>query len=157
MGDHPWSLIFLCGQMVVNRLFPLLMVVLLLGCDSSGLDAPEPELFSGRWESPESRVPSALGQLTMQYVLDLDVSEDGAFVGILTQLADGEATRGSQDWKGRIEGHTIRVLAFGPPRLGSGLGSSQSYVGTISGRSITFEGSSFSEYPGGELRFFPAR
>lgn len=157
LGDRSWSLIFLYGQMVVNRLFPLLLVVLLLGCDASGLDAPEPELFSGRWESPESRVSSALGQLTLQYVLDLDVSSDGTFSGVLTQRAEGEVTRGSQDWKGRIEGHTIRALAFGPPRLGNGLGSSQSYEGTISERSITFEGSAFSGYPGGELRFFPAR
>lgn len=141
----------------VPRFLLLLFVVLLTGCDASNLGAPDPVVYSGAWESPESRVSSALGTVRMHYVLALDVAEDGTFSGSLTQYADGSATRGSQDWKGRIEGHTIRVLAFGPPRLGNGLGSSQSYEGTISERSITFEGSAFSGYPGGELRFFPAR
>lgn len=141
----------------MKRLFVLMTCVLALGCDSSAMLDSAPEAYSGAWETTEVPVPAAAGQVSMQYRLQLDVADDGTFTGELIQMANGMATPGTQYWTGVIDAPAIRVLSYSPARAGGQLGAVQPLDGTISARSITFEGAAFAEYPAGELRFFPGR
>ena len=128
-----------------------------LGCDSSALQETAPEQFSGTWKTTTVDVAASAGEVSMHYELMLDVAEDGTFVGELKQFADDAETPGTQYWTGSIDAPRIRVLSYTPARAGGQLGSVKPLDGVISTRTIAFEGPTFDQYPGGELRFFPAR